>query len=63
MKTLNELREYYNSELMPDLKKLEGVRLANVRKMVVMIGPTLAVGGLLALVLHEMEDLPSLSWC
>lgn len=59
MKTLNELRDYYNSELMPDLKKLENVRLANFRKMLVMIGPTMAVGVFLAFLLRNAEDAPA----
>lgn len=59
MKTLEELKEYYNSELMTDLKELEAVRLANVRKMAQMIGPTLLVGLFLVYLMRGMEDAPA----
>ncbi|MFC1762741.1 DUF3137 domain-containing protein [Planctomycetota bacterium] len=53
MKTLDELRQFYQQELMPDLRALEAQRLQVARKVVLigggLVGTAALVGGVLAL--------------
>ena len=58
MKTLEELRDYYNTDLMPELQHLESVRLANIQKMVKMIVPTIVIGLVLAFLMRNAGDAP-----
>lgn len=58
MKTLQELREFYDKNLLPDLQHLETIRLGNLRKMAIWIFPLMIGSILLAILFKDAGDAP-----
>ncbi|MBP9854014.1 MAG: DUF3137 domain-containing protein [Candidatus Omnitrophica bacterium] len=56
MKTLQELKDFYDTILLPDLQSLENIRLRNLKKMVAWIVPILIGSFLLVILLRDGGD-------
>lgn len=56
MKTLQELKEFYDKNLLPDLQNLEEIRLSNLKKMAAWIVPILLGSLILAILLKDAGD-------
>ncbi len=60
MKSLDELRVFYERDLLPDLRRLEKVRLEQVQKMLRWIVPSVLAGLGLALMLRDLGPAPGI---
>ncbi|MGE0269202.1 MAG: DUF3137 domain-containing protein [Candidatus Omnitrophota bacterium] len=56
MKTLQELKEFYDKNLLPDLQNLEEIRLNNLKKMAAWIVPILLGSLVLAILFKDAGD-------